>query len=188
MVNPYTEKLHAADANLDRSFRALKYYIEAVQFRKDEGWKEAAAKMEATIRIYGWTANDFGYKAQIAAMLNIVKEFDDKFGTQIELIEALAWYTPFKTNLLELVNLYNESASYIPANDATIKDTRQPLVDSIRSLLQIIELMGQHNPSDEHTALEDAINEHITRSMASVKAAITRDANNKAEQEPETLQ
>jgi len=72
------------------------------------------------------------------------------------------------------------------SNEPTVADTRQPLIETIRQLFQIISLQEVSAPSPSVSALIASLNELITTSLATVKASDTRAENAKKNTPTET--
>ena len=181
--NPFTKPVAASDQTLDSSFKAFRTYTVAAGYRKTEGWAMAANKLKAVIRNYGWRASAFGYKAQIAAMSNMVKEIKDKYMNEVTLLNALDWFNDWDTDLTSFIDLFNESMAQAPSDEPTLKETRPALSKSLRNMFSMVNLTMEDDDSAELAALAASINELIVKSLATVKAAGTREENTKTDEE-----
>lgn len=177
--NPYTPLLASSDSLLHSSFMGFKTYLEAMQFRKNEDYKYSSKKLEDVIRFYGWRASSKGYKFQISAMTNARKEINDKYLAEVATCKAEEWFAEWDADLTAFDNLYSESIKNAPNGGPTLKETRDALTKSLRNLYSRINLALDEEPSAEIIALVTSINGLIVSSLTTVKAANTRDENNK---------
>lgn len=177
--NPYTEKLAIADKLLDASFVAFRTYVDAGCYRNVETWSTAALQLREVIRNYDWSAQSLGYKAQIAAMVNMVKAIKEHHSDLVTVINGDDWFTAYDENLEAFVALYNESSEKVATNEVTLKETRPVLTDALRKLFSRIDLLQEDEPSTAVDELVASINELIVRSLSTVKAAATREEHSK---------
>lgn len=181
--NPFTLLLVKADSKRDSSFMAFRMYIEAATYRNMEGWYAAASKIAEIIRRHGWSAASFGYKAETAALTNIISEVKTKCAAELVLTAAIEWLTELETAQQAFDDVFHQSVTAAPTNEPTVWEVRPALVNSIKSLLSIIALLQSGTPSRDLSALETALNELIVRSLSTIKAAGTRAENAKKEEE-----
>jgi Family of unknown function (DUF6261) len=178
--NPVTLQLASKDLLCDSSFMAFRLYVEAASYRTSESWRTAAAKILEVIRKHGWTAYNLGYKAQAAAETNIVSEIRSKCSAEMETIMANDWFEEFVAAFDEFETAFNQSITAAPVGQPTIFETRPELVKNLKALFSMISLLNSNDDAiAEFDTVEAALNELITTSLASVKAADTRAENQK---------
>jgi hypothetical protein len=182
--NPFTLLLAAKDAVRDSAFMGFRTYIEAASYRAIPGWTDAANKILEIIRRHGWSAAVFGYKAETAAITNIISEVRNKCADELALIGANDWLNELEAAELDFDAVAHQSVNEAPAGEPTIVGVRPALTNSLRSLFSMIALLNSSTPSDTLTALETALSELIVRSLATVKAAGTRAENQKKDDKP----
>jgi len=169
------------------AFMALRKQAESASTRKKVGVPEAAHIIIEAIRKYGWSIQALGQKARLTQLDGLIAELKTKHQAEVAAIGA--------TELLEELEL--AQADYLVADtnvvrsennssDPTVSETRQPLIESIRQLFQIISLQEVSAPSTIVTALIASLNELITTSLATVKATYTRAENAKKDAAPVT--
>jgi len=162
------------------AFMALRKQAESASTRKKVGVSEAALVIIDVIRKYGWSLQSLGQKARLSQLDGLITELKTKHPEEVATIGA--------TELLE--ELEQAQADYLIADtnavrsennssDPTVSETRQPLIESVRQLFQIISLQEVSAPSANVTALIASLNELITTSLATVKATDTRTENAK---------
>ena len=179
--NPFTLLLAGKDGIRDARFLALRTYVEAMSYRLIPEWTAAAEKILEVIRRHGWTAYGFGYKAETAAITNIISEIRNKCAGELNLIGANDWLNELEAAQRDFDAATHQSVTDAPIGEPTIWEVRPVLTNSLRSLFAMISLLNFGTPSDTLTTLEAALNELIVRSLATVKAAGTRAENAKKE-------
>jgi len=182
--NPFTLLLAGKDAKRDTGFLAFRTYSEAASYRAILGWADAATKILDVIRRHGWTAYGFGYKAETAAITNMISEIRNKFADELVLINASEWLNELEVAQNDFDTVVNQSVIAAQAGEPTIWEVRPQLTTSLKSLFSMISLLKSNTPSDDLVALEASLNEHIVRSLSTVKAAGTRAENAKKEDKP----
>jgi len=184
--NPFTLLLSEKDAVRDPAFMAFRIYVEAASYRILPGWAAAANKILEVIRRHGWSAAALGYKAETAAITNIISEVRNKCADELNLIGATEWLNELETAQQDFDSVAHQSITDAPIGEPTIMSVRPLLTNSLRSLFSMISLLNSGTPGEELTALETALNELIVRSLATVKAAGTRAENAKKEEDKPT--
>jgi len=178
--NSLTPLLASKDLVCDSSFMAFRLYVEAASYRTTEGWHSAAVKILDVIRKHGWTAYKLGYKAQTAAETNIVSEIRSKCSAEMGTIQANDWFEEFVVAFDDFETVFNQSITAAPTGEPTILETRPVLVKSLKALFSMVTLLNSNDDAiAEFVTTEAALNELITTSLASVKAADTRAENQK---------
>ena len=177
--NPFTLLLSGKDGKRDTRFLGFRTYVEAASYRDIPEWNAAAEKILEVIRRHGWTAYGFGYKAETAAITNIISEIRNKFAEELALIGATDWLNELDEAQIDFDAATHQSVIEAPTGEPTIWEARPILTNSLRSLFSMISLQNSGTPSEELTILEAALNELIVRSLATVKAANTRVENKK---------
>lgn len=180
--NPFTLLLAEKDGIRDSAFMAFRTLTEAASYRAKPGWNAAANKIIEIIRRHGWSAASQGYKAQTAALTNMVSEIKGKCTAELTLIQATDWLEELEAAQQDFDAVAHQSITEAPTSEPTVVSARPVLTNSLRSLFSMISLLNSGTPSEELTTLETAINELIVRSLATVKAADTRAENLKNEE------
>lgn len=181
--NPFTSLLATTDADRDSSFYGLRTYFEATGYRKLEGWNAASEKLMEIIRRHGWSAASMGYKAETAALTNIISEIKTKCASELELIGATEWLAELEATQLAFEEAFHRSITTMPTGEATVWETRPLLVNALRSLFSMISLLQSETPSEDLMTLETSLNELINRSLSTVKATGTRIENAKGKED-----
>jgi len=161
-------------------------YVEAASYRTIPEWNTAADKILEVIRRHGWTAYGFGYKAETAAITNIISEIRNKCVSELDLIGANEWLSELEASQQDFDTVAHQSITDLPTGEPTIWEIRPQLTNSLKSLFSMISLLNFGTPNEELASLETALNELIIGSMATVKATGTRAENLKKEDKPIT--
>lgn len=179
--SPFTKLLAEKDAARDAAFMAFRTLAEAAGYRAKPGWPAASSKIVEIIRRQGWSAASLGYKAETAAITSIISEVKTKCAEELTLIKASDWLDELEAAQQAFEVVAHESVTATPAEGPTIWQVRPQLTNAVKSLFAMISLLQSATPTPELAATETAINELITRSLATVKAADTRAENKKGE-------
>jgi len=166
------------------AFMALRKQAESASTRSKAGVAGAAKTVIEVIRKYGWSIQILGQKTRLTQLDGLITELKTKYTTEIatiganellaELEEAQAEFLVADTNVVRSEN---------NSNEPTVAETRQPLIESIRQLFQIISLQEVSAPSTSVTSLITSLNDLITASLSTVKASDTRAENAKKKEE-----
>jgi hypothetical protein len=183
--NPYTKVLYQKDSLRDEAFLSLRTYVEACSHRNIDGWPAATQKILETIRKHGWSAFHLGYKAETAALSNLVSELKNKCNAELTLIKASeligeleAAQKSFETSMQENIKNGGDENNIITA-------TRPVMVHALKSLFMMVGLQYEATANPIIGEFEKNINELIVLSMSSLKAAVTNAANQKAKETTE---
>jgi len=182
--NPYTVLVAGSDTTRDSGFWAFRTYVEAASYRLIPSWAAAATKILDVIHRHGWTAYGFGYKAETAAITNIISEIRNKCADELALIGATDWLNELEAAQQAFDAVFHQSVTAAPKGEPTIWEVRPQLTTSLKSLFSMISLMNSGTPSDDLASLETSLNELILRSLSTVKAAGTRAENAKKDDKP----
>jgi hypothetical protein len=182
--NPFTDDLALADAERDASFVGFRNYIVACSLRNSSGWNTAANRILDIIRKHGWSAASFGYKAETAALTNVIDEVKTKCTADLTLLSATEWFAQLETAQTAFEQVQNASINRDTSNEGpTIRDTRPVLTQALRALLSITDLQFSATPDDAILkTYMNALNELILVTMTSVRANATRQQNDKKKQ------
>lgn len=182
--NPFTDDLALADAERDASFVGFRNYIVACSHRNTAGWNEAATRILDIIRKHGWSAASFGYKAETAALTNVIDEVKTKCSADLALLSASEWFAQLETAQTAFEQVQNASVNRDTTNEGpTIRDTRPVLTQALRALLTITDLQFSAAPNDATLkTYVSALNELIAVTMTSARANATRQENEKKKQ------
>jgi hypothetical protein len=178
--NPVT-KLQAAKAEVcNDAFIALRKNCESASARRKEGWSTAAETLLSVIRKHGWSAQHLGYKAKSAVLNNIVSEIRTKYPAELALIAGGELLDEVNDALVDFEATAKQFVDVAAAtNEPTVMETRPELIVALRAMLQFIGLQQIAAPSDDLTALINALNELIVSSLSTVRASDTRAENTK---------
>ena len=180
--NPFTLLLAEKDGIRDAAFMAFRTLAEAASYRAKPGWNAAASKLLEIIRRQGWSAASLGYKAETAAITNIISEVKTKCAAELTLIKASEWLEELETAQQAFDTATHQSVTNTPTGEPTIWEIRPQLTNALKALFSMISLLQSATPTPELAATETAINELIVRSLSTVKAADTRADNKKGEE------
>lgn len=178
--NPVIQLQSEKDKIRIDAFMAFRNFTESGTTRRKEGVPAAAGEIIGVIRKHSWSVQMLGQKNRTAAINNIVSEIKTKHAAQLALTggtELLDELEQAQLDYEETAKLVVETAS--GNSEPTVSESRPELVLAIKSLFQIINLQQISAPSADLTALIAALNEHITTSIATVKATDTRAENAK---------
>ncbi len=183
--DPKTKLLAEADSWLDSSFLAFRSYTEACSNRRKAGWPEAAQTLLAVIRKHGWDAASKGYKAELAAISNIISQIRTQHLALLTLLNALDWFEEMEADWTEMKARFEQKVEEKPKGLPTIAETRKGLTAALKDLFAYVTIINKGTPSDVLAALEVSINDLIVTSLATVKAAGTRTDNQKTDEKGE---
>ncbi len=184
--NPFTRLLAEKDSLRDAAFMAFRTYIEAASYRATPGWAAAATKILEIVRRHGWSAAALGYKAETAVITNIVSELRNKCADELALLGVAGWLDELDAAQQDFNGVFHESVVAAPNGEPTVWEVRPQLTAALKSLFSMISLLQSATPTESLASLETALNELIVRSLATVKAADTREENQKKEEAQKT--
>lgn len=179
-ANPLIKLQTQTDKLRKQAYVSLRDLNESASKRTKVDVAESGARLKTVFRKYGWTIQTNGQKSRTAIISDVISEIQNKYMADLKLVggeELLAELRQAESNYEAIAKkvVEDESAN----NDPKVADTRPELVIALKSLFQILSLQETAAPSDELSALNAAINQLITTSVASVKAADTRAENAK---------
>jgi hypothetical protein len=178
--SPYTAKLLDSDRKRDSAFFGYRNYVEACSHSEDVSIQEAANRLLDVIEKHGWGAAYMGYKAETAALTKIINETKNLFMSDVDLIEATKWFNNIVLRETEFEEVQKSSATSQPSGLPTLVETRPRLIDAMRKLFSMVDNHATETTGDTKLALYlKAINEYITITMTTARAAETRDQNRK---------
>jgi len=177
--NPYTTVLAGKDGIRDGAFFAFRTFIEAAGYRQKEGWSAASSRIMEIIRRQGYSAAKLGYKAESAVLTNIVAEVREKCQAELTLTTATEWLDELDTAQLDFDTTFKQSIQAGSANEPTVWEVRPALVHSVKAVFSMIALIHANTPDPVLAELEASLNELIVRSLSTLKAAGTRNENQK---------
>lgn len=162
------------------AFMALRKQAESASTRKKAGVAEAAHIIIDVIRKYGWSIQALGQKARLTQLDGLITELRIKYPVEVATIGAIELLDELELAQADYLEAdTNAVRSETNSSEPTVSETRQPLIESVRQLFQIISLQEVSAPSVGVTALIASLNELITTSLATVKATDTRTENAK---------
>lgn len=179
--NPFTLILAEKNGQRDDAFMAFRSYTKAASYRKNADWNTAASKILEVIRHHAWSATGLGYKAETAALTNIISEVRNKYGSEVTLIGAADWLDELDAAEKAFDTVFHQSIIATPTDEPGIWDIRPLLTNSLKALLSMISLLHSNAPEPVLATLETSLNELIVRSLATVKASNTRADHRKKE-------
>ncbi len=179
-TNPFTGKLRGADSQRDGAFLGYRSFIESCTHDDDSVVKEAAVRLLAVIVKHGWSAHSFGYKKQTAAITKIINETRDFYLADVQTAGATAKFNLMETRQTAFEKLQNDSVTREPSGLPTLLETRPNVIFAIRKLINVVDCHYSEKPDDEQLkGYVNAINELITLTMSTARAAQTREENQK---------
>lgn len=182
LKNPFTIELSIADAKRDAAFNGFRDYTVAYSHSDEAEIKAAADRIIAVIMKHGFSAAYFGYKAETAALTKIMNELKDIYMSDIQLLNASQWFDKLVTTQAFFDDLQKKSASQPPSGLPTIVETRPKMVNALRKLMNMVDNHYTENPTDAELAgYVNSMNELITLTMTTARAAQTRSENKKLE-------
>jgi hypothetical protein len=180
LKNPFTEKLDIADKKRDGAFYCYRDFVASFLYDEDDDLAQAAKRLTSIIYKHGWGAAYFGFKAETAALTNIINETKDFNMADVQLLGANNRFVLLQTRESEFENLQKESVNRPDQGLPTITGSRPVLVAALRKLMNMVDNHYSTSPDDAVLAgYMKAINETITLTMTTARAAETRAENKK---------
>ena len=176
--NPFIKNQSEKDTIRINAFMAFRNYCESASTRRKEGVPAAAEVIITIIRKHHWSIQTIGQKSRTAVITNIISEIKTKHSEELTLIggdELLDELTESQMDFETAAHQVIEAAS--EASEPTVAETRPELIIALKALFQIISLQEIAAPSADVTTLIAAVNELISNSLSTVKAAGTRAEN-----------
>ncbi len=178
--NPLIQLQSEKDKIRIDAFMAFRNLTESGATRRKEGVAAASTEIIAIIRKHSWSIQLLGQKTRTAAINNIVSEIKTKHAAQLALTGGTELLDELEQAQLDYETTAKQVVETASGNsEPTVSESRPELVQALKSLFQIISLQEISAPSADVTALIAALNEHITASLATVKASGTRAENAK---------
>ncbi|GET26670.1 DUF6261 family protein [Prolixibacter sp. NT017] len=172
-----TEAVEAADNYRDRAFIALRTYIEACSFRRNEAFNAAAAPLIRTIHKYGWGLQTQGYAIESSKMDNLIDDLEK----MTENADALAAISagPWLAEMKEEHEAFKQAVSdrdneQAGRNPIKTIDARKAVIAAINDLFGAIEFLYKMNEDEQYKSMALKINEVTARMNATVKGRKTR--------------
>jgi len=172
--NPYTETLNEKNLARSEAFLAWRFYLQSASHRKIEGWHDAANKILDVVKQLGWSAPSMGYKAESAAIINIIDEVTKKFLPDSDTVKAGELFQELIAAEDDFDGTVTDSVKNQPTDQPIITTVRPDLTDSLTKMFSMVSLLNSSASTPDLKALESALNELIKQSLPSVKAARTR--------------
>lgn len=180
LTNPLIQLQTNEDNTRKRCYISFRNFCDSASKRNNAEAAESGAKLKAVFRKYGWTIQTNGQKSRTAIISDVVSEIENKYSAELKAIAGEAYLAELKQAEISYEDIAKKVVEEESANsEPTLTQTRPVMVGCFRALFQAISLQEMATPSDEVTALVAAINQLITSSTASVKAADTRAENAK---------
>ena len=178
--NSATPILRNLDEIRDEGFLAFRFCTEAWSHRANVEKREAALKILSVIRRYDWSAHALGDKTETAALANLMNDLRNNYAAEMTLLNLSEWFGEMEAAQVAYEKGVAENAANAPTDLPTLTITRPDLIKALKNLFSLISLLEPSMP--EFTPLIATINNLITQSLTSAKAAATRAANQKAEE------
>lgn len=180
-ADPNTKIIDQMDALRDQFYNGLKYFVKSFTYSDVDEVSEAAIRIMDVIRRYGFNANNMGYNDQTTATTSFVSEINEKYLSDITLLNATNWFNKLSTAEAQfeesVKNRITEGAVEVPS----ITRYRPDVVKTLRNVFHCIDSDYEASHDETLKIYIDQIDELISLTMASAKAAATRRANQKAE-------
>ncbi len=177
--DPNTPLIKEKDKIRDNGFLAYRDYLVAAKHRLQPEWPVAAKKLITVVKQLGWTAYNLGYKAESAAIINIVIETRNKYSDELTTINATDWLNELDAAEQAFDTAVKQSLKEVKADDPIIKLVRPKVINDLKALYNFITLLQVGKANPELAALEISLNELVVKSLATAKAAKTRAENKK---------
>jgi hypothetical protein len=179
--NPFTAKLMVCDDLRDSAYLNFRNYIVSWIHSEETDKAEAAHRLMDILGKHGWGAHNFGYKAQTASITKMVNEITDLNMADVQLIDATARFETLKKREEDFEAMQKSSVTRPDDNLPTLLEVRPKLIEALRKLFNIVDYHSAENPADTKlSGYVKALNELITLTMSSARAARTREENKKA--------
>jgi hypothetical protein len=180
--NPYTLVLVEDDNLRDNMFLGFRTYVKAFIYHPDEAMAAAARKLMEVIRLYGYSAQRMGYKAETAAFNLLITDMVANYAAEITLLGADAWFTLLQQSQDKFESTQQAAINAGSEVNLNIAETRPPLVQSVRNLLSMLSLQVTVLNNQEMNSLILELNENINTTMSTARARATRKANTDTEE------
>ncbi len=179
-ADPYTALKAEKDDERDETYLAFRTYIEACSHRLDDNSRRHADTILRVIKKHGWSAWSKGYKRQTAVHSTMFADIRNNYTDSIDALQASMWLEEAEQTQRNFEAVTQESIKQ--PEGPSLSELRPDLIKSLRSLLNMTQLILESDPTDENEKLVADINELIGNTMTSVKATNTRKHNQNEEE------
>lgn len=177
--DPLTVKTVDTDLLRDKFWNGFKNYIKSFVNHPDTAKATAAAKIEAVIKRYGWSANRFGYDEESTAIVGLLSELGDKFAAEVALLEVQTmWLTPLAQTQKAFEALITQRVQNGAVEMPSQRQYRKPLIEALNRLIRTTETLADDSQDAPLLQLLEEIDGLNERTMQAHKAEATRNQNN----------
>lgn len=172
IADPFTVLKAEKDDERDEAYLAFRTYIEACSHRLDETIRRHADTILRVIKKHGWSVWSKGYKHQTAVHSTMFADIRNNYKDSIDALQAGIWQEDAEQTQRNFEEVTSDS--FKQPEGPSLSELRPALIKSLRSLLNMTQLILESDPTDENQKLVAEINELIGNTMTSVKASNTR--------------
>lgn len=181
-VNPLTVKIHEADEERDDAFLGLKNYVQACTYRRDEGWNESAVNIQRCIERYGNKLYTFGLRQNTGALVNFLGDLKTlPLSADVTKINLTEWVNILDNCEIAFEALTKQRQDETITDLPTITNTRKPLINALKDLLNMINLQAKALDDATLNSLVLSLNNNIDEAMTSARMS-------QAQSEPDELE
>jgi hypothetical protein len=185
--DPLTGDAAEKDALRDQYYSGMKNYIHSFLKSPETAKADAAEKLEAVIRKYGWSAESYSYGKETTAIAKCIEEITTSYADEAGTLNLTdLWLTPlneaqtaFETIQLERVE---NGATDVP----TITQYRTPLRKALSTLITTLDTFGENSEDVTIQGYASQVDELIGRTMASLKSSANRSDNDEDNSDSES--
>ena len=176
--DPMTTKALVADEKRDQYYTGMKTYIHAFLKNPDATVRRAGETLEAVIRKYGWSAEQYSYDAETTAVSKCIEEINGYYATEAALLNLPAmWLTALTDAQAEFEAIQEQRIQTGTLEVPTVSKYRTPLRRAIVRLVETLETFAEETSDADLNSYVAQIDTLIGQTMATLKAIESRQEN-----------
>lgn len=176
--DPLRPKAVAADDKRDEYFNGMKTYIHSFLNSPDEATRNAGQVLEGVIRKYGWSAQKYSYDEETTAIAKCVEEMNAYYAAELALLNLPAmWLTPLAEAQAAFEAVQEERIQNGALELPTVSKFRRPLRLAITKLVETLEIFAEETDEAALKTYAAEVDELIGETMATLRAAKSRENN-----------
>lgn len=182
--NPFIRVQTDHGNNLVKAFMSFRDFCKSASSRRKAGVAEAGQVLCEVIRKHGWNILMVGQKARTGIINTIISEIVNRYAAELAIVGGGELLDELSEAQIAFEAAAQQVIIHASENDEpTVGETRPLLIAALKAMFQYIALQEIALPSTEVTSLIATLNGLITSTFATVKAADTREENQKKEAE-----
>ena len=159
----YTSEIVELDKMRDKVFLGLKNTIKALQNHFDEDKQKASTRLMLVFKTYG-NVKEKGYAAETATIYNLVKDLNEKYEFEIEILELQGWVDKldeYNNSFSKLMSARDKEKSEKPQK--RVVDIRKEMEICYRNIIRFIEVAMFSEPDDNLISFVNELLSKIVR-------------------------